>query len=82
MEDFSITLTPAMLALVPVVAALLQFAKRLDFVQEMKQWLPLISIGIALGIGYATKMPNPIMNSIVIGLVASGGYDLLKVPAK
>jgi len=82
MEEYTIQLTPAMLTLVPVVAALLQFAKRLEAVQKIKEWLPMVSIGIALGLAYLTKMPDPIMGAVVIGLVASGGYDLLKAPTR
>ena len=81
-ETLNIELTPAMLALVPVVAAILQVIKRVEVMQKLKAWLPFVSIGIALGLGYLTKMSNPILPSIIIGLVASGGYDLLKSPSK
>jgi len=79
MENLTVALTPAMLALVPVVAAILQVLKQVELMQKMKQWLPFCSIGIALGLGYLTKMPEPILPSVLIGLVASGGYDLLKL---
>lgn len=75
-----VTLTPAMLALVPVVAAILQLAKRFEPLQKLKSYLPFISIGIALGLGSLANMPNLIISSVIIGLVASGGYDLLKAP--
>lgn len=78
LEDYSLTLTPAMLALVPVVAAILQFAKRIKAVQEIKEWLPVISIGLSFGLAQLTKLPDPIIGSVVIGLVACGSYDLLK----
>jgi len=78
MENYSLTLTPAMLSLVPVVAAILQFAKRLEAVQKIKEWLPVISIGISFGLAQLTKLPDPIIGSVVIGLVACGSYDLLK----
>lgn len=82
MEELVIQLTPEMLVLVPVVATILQFLKRIEALAELKQWFPFLSIAIALGLGYLTKMPDPILPSIVIGMVASGGYDLLKAPTK
>ena len=80
MENLTIELTPAMLALVPVVAAILQVLKRVEAIQKVKAWLPFAAIGVALALGYLTKMPDPIIPSIIIGLVSSGGYDLLKTP--
>lgn len=77
-----VNLTPEMLALIPVVAALLQVLKNIKAVQNIKEWLPYVSVGLALGLGYLTKMENPIIPSIVIGLMASGGYDLVKGPKK
>ena len=81
MEDYTITITPAMAALVPVVAAILQVLKRMEAVHKMTEWLPFFSVGIALGLSYLTRVPDPVLSSVVIGLVASGGYDLLKAPA-
>lgn len=79
-EQLIIDLTPEMLALVPIVATVLQLAKRIEAIAKLKQWYPFLSIGIALGLGYLTGMEEPIAPSIIIGLVASGGYDLLKAP--
>ena len=75
-----VNLTPEMLVLVPVVAALLQVLKNIEAIQAIKEWLPYVAVGIALGLGYLTKMENPILPSILIGLMASGGYDLVKGP--
>lgn len=82
MEELTVTLTPAMLAIVPVVAAVVQAIKRLEVVAKYKQWLPFMSIGIAYGIAYFTQVPDPVVPSILIGLAASGGYDLFKVKKK
>lgn len=78
MEDYTLTLTPAMMILVPVVATILQFAKRIEAVQKIKEWLPVISIGVSFGLAHLTKLPDPIIGSVIIGLVACGSYDLLK----
>ncbi len=82
MESLTIELTPEMLAMVPVVAAILQLAKRFVFVEKIKSFLPLIAIAISLGITYAGKMPDPILSSIIIGLTAVGGFELVKAPKK
>ena len=82
MEELTITLTPAMITLVPIVGAILQVLKRIEAIQKIKEWMPFLSVGIALGLGFLTKMPDPILPSVIIGLVASGGYDLLKAPSK
>jgi hypothetical protein len=82
MDTLNINLTPEMLALVPVVAVILEALKRISILEKLKPWMPFISIGVALGLGYLTGIVQPIMPSIIIGLVASGGYDLLKSPSK
>jgi len=82
MEDLTITLTPAMLALVPVVAAILQMLKKLEPIQKIKSYLPFISVGVACGLCFFAKIQEPIMASIIIGLVASGGFDMLRGTTK
>ena len=78
MENLTVSLTPEMLALIPVVAAIIQLLKRVEAVKKLTAWLPFAAIGIALGLNYYTNIPEPVLPSIIIGLVASGGYDLLK----
>ena len=82
MNEITVQLTPEMLALVPVVAAIIQLIKRFDFVEKIKSYLPLISIGLGVGLSFATQMPDPVIPGLIIGLAASGGYDLLKAPIK
>jgi hypothetical protein len=78
----TIQLTPAALALVPIVAAILQVLKRIEVIAKLSQWLPFVSMGIALGLGYLTNIPDPIVPSILIGLLASGSYDAVKSISK
>lgn len=78
MEDLTISLSPAALALVPIVALILQMIKKIEAFDKIKQYMPFISIAVALGLGYLTKMPDPIMPSILIGIAASGTYSLAK----
>lgn len=82
MENLNVEMTPAMLALVPVVAAILQMIKKFPVPDRVKEFLPGISMLIALGLLYANKVPDPILPSVLIGLIACGGYDLLKQKKK
>lgn len=90
MQNLNVELTPAMLVLVPVVAALIQVLKEFltikqiptEFSIAMKKLLPYASIAIAFGIMYYQKVPEPLIPAVMIGLTASGGYDLLKQKKK
>jgi len=81
-----IELSPAMLALIPVVAAVMQALKRIVSMEQipngigvfMKEMLPLLSIIIAFVLLRYQTTPEPLLPAIVIGLTACGGYDLLK----
>ncbi len=77
-ETYTITLTPAMMALVPVVATLLQLAKAVKPLEKIKPYFPFVGIGISYGLCILTGVTSPVMPSILIGLVAAGGYDMLK----
>ena len=79
MNNLNVELTPQALALVPAVAILIQVIKRMEIADKLKQWLPFVSIGLALGLAYLTGLENPILPSIIIGLTASGAYDLAQV---
>jgi len=78
METMTINMTPEMLAVVPMVVAIVQILKQIEVVSKIKQWLPFVSIGVAMGLCYLTNIPNPVVSAIIIGLVSSGGYDLFK----
>ena len=74
----NIELTSEMLALIPAVALIIQLVKNLDFYKDIKKWTPFVSMGIALGLCYLTKVPDPILPAIAIGLAASGAYSSVK----
>ena len=87
MENLNVELTPGMLALIPIVAALIQVLKDKVLVikyipavisESVKGILPYISIGIALGLLHYQQISEPLIPSIIIGLTACGGFDALK----
>ncbi|GAH16729.1 unnamed protein product [marine sediment metagenome] len=82
MENLNIELTPAMLALVPVVAAILQMIKRLPLPNQIKEFLPGFSMLIAFGLLYYQGVPEPLLAAVMIGLTAAGGYDFFKQKKK
>lgn len=78
-EQLSLTLTPAMLVIVPIVATLLQVLKRIEIINKIKDWLPVISVVASILLAYLSGIGNPILAGVIIGLVAAGGYDVAKL---
>lgn len=77
-EQITVTLTPLMLSIAPVVAAIIQILKQIPAIAKLTKWLPFGSIAVSYGACLLMNAPNPEVASIIIGLVASGGYDLFK----
>jgi hypothetical protein len=82
MDQLNVNLTPEMLALVPVVAAIIQVLKRIPVIAKISNWIPFLSVGISLSLCYISGIKDPTVPAIVVGLMSSGGYDLLRAPAK
>ena len=77
-SQLSIELTPAMLAMVPLVAAVLQMFKNLPLLETYKRYFPIAALALGIGAAFLQGFPNPILVGIVIGLTAAGSYDVLK----
>lgn len=90
MENLNVELTPAMLALVPIVAAIIQVLKKFLAIKQIptevsifiKGLLPFVSMAVAFGIMQYQKVPEPLLPALMIGLTAAGGYDLFKQKKK
>ena len=89
--DIKVELTPGMLLLIPVVAALVQILKdrvlAIKYIpvyvrDTIKSILPYISVGIAFGLLCYVGIEKPLLESIMIGLSASGGYSAVKGSTK
>ena len=89
--DIKVDLTPGMLLLIPVVAALVQVLKNkvlaikyipIGISDAIKSALPYVSIGIAFGLLCYVGVEKPLLESIMIGLSASGGYSAVKGASK
>lgn len=77
-ELLTLELTPAMLALVPTVAFVVQLLKKIPAIAAHHEVLPLASILLGVGAAFAAGLASPVVSGIAVGLSASGGYSLLK----
>jgi len=80
--DSTITLTPAMMALVPVVALLMEVAKKLPYYNKIQGYSPVLAMGIGVGLAVASSVANPVIAGILIGIASSYGYDVFKTVKK
>ena len=74
----TITLTPTMLGLIPVVALILQVLKQVPHYTKIKPYTPVIAMVIGVGVSVAASVANPVIVGIMIGMAASTGYDQFK----
>lgn len=81
-QQFMVEVTPQVAAIAFATGVLLQIAKSLKVLDKVKQWFPFLSIAVAFGISTATGIEDPVLPSLIAGLVASGGYDLITGPMK
>ena len=77
-----IQLAPEMLALVPLVAAVLQVMKKIPIIDSLKEYMPFIAMVLSIGAVYAVTTELQIMPAVVMGLMASGAYDGVKAISK
>jgi Sec-independent protein secretion pathway component TatC len=70
-----ILLSPAMLAIVPLVAYFVQILKGLPYADKLSPYLPIVSMLFGIGGSYAFSIPNPVVAGIMIGMAASTGYN-------
>jgi len=78
----NLNLTPAMLALVPLVAAAIQIIKNIPATVKIKPFMPFVGMIVAFCMLYAQKPEPQIIPAVVIGLMASGAYDGIKAISK
>lgn len=72
----SLNITPEVLPV--IAAAIVQVLKQIPFFKDRTDLLPIVSVAVGIGLTYAMSLAKPIVTGIVIGLVASGGFDLLQ----
>lgn len=73
-----IQLTPEMLALVPVVAGIIQMLKKVKYVEPYKDLLPLMAIVISVALVYSVTYLAFLIPAIIVALMAVGGFEMLK----
>lgn len=75
-------LTPEMLALVPIIASILEIMKRIEVIDKVKKWMPFISMLMSLGVIYLKTGEVHAISALVMGLIASGLYSSVKAVSK
>lgn len=67
------------MALVGVIAVVVQQLKGIKPIEDLKAKVPniynIISMGLGVGAAYLLAIPNPIIAGITMGLMASGAYS-------
>jgi len=85
-DTLNVTLTPQMLTIIPALMMLIQMLKAIPAVEKIKPWMPLIAVGIAVGLAVILKMGTDpvtqIMSGVTMGLATAGGYDMARMPTK
>ncbi|HPD32166.1 MAG TPA: hypothetical protein PLL20_19405 [Phycisphaerae bacterium] len=85
-SEMTVTLTPQMLATIPLLAVAMQFLKGIEPLAKLQPWFPLLSLALAIGaaivLGMGDTIQARVMSGIIMGLATSGGYDAAKVPGK
>ena len=77
-EQMAGVLTPEKVAaLVLLVGVIVHFLKSLPYVLKLTGWLPMVDIGLGIGLCYLVNINDPIYCGIIVGLVAAGGYKAL-----
>lgn len=79
MESLPVEITPELLPVIIIGA--IQLLKRISLMAKIKEWFPIIGIGIGIGLSFYMRFENPIVLGLVTGLVAAKSYDILKKPA-
>jgi hypothetical protein len=79
---FSVTLTPQMLVVVPVIGGLVQMVKQVPFIRKQAAWLPLVTVLLGVAVAFGLRFDDPVMAGLLMGLASGGGYDLLRLPGK
>lgn len=74
------------IAIVPIIIAICQ-AIKIGMPERFHKWMPFISIGLGIGIGFladhdSADLSNTILSGVMYGLSASGLYSGVKATAE
>ena len=86
MDNFATELSAEAMALVGVIAVIIQQVKGIKPIEDLKARVPniynIVSMGLGIGAAYMLAIPNPIIAGIMMGLMASGAYSATKKEIK
>lgn len=78
MENIPVEITPELIPVIIIGA--IQLLKRIPQMMKIKEWFPIIGIGIGIGLSFYMRFEDPIALGLIMGLVAAKSYDILKKP--
>jgi len=85
-ETMTIELTPQMLAVIPILAMVLEMVKGIAPLAWLKPWMPFVAVGLSFGaavlFGIGSTLEQQVIAGVLMGLATSGGYDAVRVPTK
>jgi len=80
--DNTITLTPEMLYVVPIIAFIVKSIKEIIepyvWYDKAKRFLPLVSLATGILMAYLFQLDNYVVSGIVTGIAAIAGYETFK----
>ena len=78
----NVTLTPQMMAAIPGIMFVVQALKLHPIIAKLGDWTPFLSMGCGIVWAYLIKaeptLSAQVVQGILVGLAASGGYASLK----
>ena len=82
MDSFATELSAEAMALVGVIAVIIQQVKGIKPIENLKTRVPniynILSMGLGVGAAYMLAIPNWPIAGIIMGLMASGAYSTTK----
>ncbi|MBU8870692.1 MAG: hypothetical protein KOO60_07500 [Gemmatimonadales bacterium] len=77
-----VSVTREMLYLVIIISGLIQMLKRLPLPEIAKSFYPLGGLVVGVLGSYYMGLDNYLLSGIMCGLLATGGYEILKLPTQ
>ena len=79
-NGFEVTFTPEMMMWGPLILGVIQMLKDIPIVARFRDWLPFVTLLMAVGVALAFKWENPLASGLVLGLSILGGYKAANAP--
>ena len=76
---YQLPLSPAMLALMPLIAAAVGLLRQIPIISKNAKWaLPILSVLVGVAVAFVSGQPDPAQSGMAIGIATCYAYDLGK----